>query len=126
MLNTIETNRSCMFFILSMEETIRTSQFGFFHTVFCRVFHDGSSEKNKNSIICLCRDIFKIKLCFFEHLLFHKLVSRFSENMGSAAYLQHHPTPVQYNVKYFFLFESSCLGLPSLAAPFLKISLFIT
>ena len=31
--------------ILSMEETIRTSQFECVHTVSCRAFHGGSFEK---------------------------------------------------------------------------------
>ena len=41
------------------------SQLGFDSYNFCRPFHDGSSEKNQNFIMYLCRDIDRINPIFF-------------------------------------------------------------
>ncbi len=53
-------------------------------------------------------------------MLFQKPVSRFSQNMGSTEYIQRRCTAVQYIGKYFFLSESSSLGLAYNVARFLK------
>ncbi len=83
---------------------VYSSQLGFAHTIFVELFRADLLKKNQNFIICLCRDIHKInyvsKIRYFK-----KLVSRFSQKLGSTTHLQRHSTKVRYKVKYFFLFE---------------------
>src|SRR5579862_5345672 len=62
----------------------------------------------------------KLKNVFFEKFLLQKLVSRFSQNMIFTKYLQRCSPPVQYEAKYFFLFESLSQGLAYLVALFSK------
>jgi hypothetical protein len=99
---------------------MRTSQFESVHTIFCRVFDGGSVEKRIKILSFACAEIFAKLQCFFKKIPFQKLVSRFSQNMVFLEYLQCHSSSEQYEAKYFFLFESLCVGLAHLVALFSK------
>ena len=60
--------------ILSTEETIRTSQVECVHTVSCRVFHGGSSEKKIKILTFACAEIFaKLSNIFSKNFYFKNL-----------------------------------------------------
>ncbi len=112
-------------FVLSMEETIRPSHFGFIYTAFCRVFHSESSEKKSEFYHLSMQRYSQNKICFFENPIFQKTCFTFFSERGFRRSISS-VAPSQYNIKSNIFFVWKLVSRASLPrGPFFQISLFI-